>query len=240
MAELAPGLVALREEFNALNPDRDKRSDGWIGDEAHQQTSSDHNPDDTSGSKTPQTDSDSKADVRAIDVDKSGPWPHGLSFDSLINELVRRRREGEDHRADLIIWNRRKASDASGWKWVDYTGSNAHTEHAHISIRTEPYEDDRSPWGLVEKWGDMALTSDDKKWIEDTIKKYVGDVVPRYDENGDKITGSGNDTMTVASGVEYTGRDLKWVLQDLGKLVDAVQALTPPPAAPAKATTAKK
>ena len=38
-------LVQLRAEFNAINPRRDKSSDGWIGDVAHQGEVSDHNPD---------------------------------------------------------------------------------------------------------------------------------------------------------------------------------------------------
>ena len=42
---LVPCLVSLRSEFNKLAPGRDKASDGSIGDTAHQQESSDHNPD---------------------------------------------------------------------------------------------------------------------------------------------------------------------------------------------------
>ena len=41
---LAPSLVHARAEVNAGWPGRDKTSDGWIGDTAHQSTGSDHNP----------------------------------------------------------------------------------------------------------------------------------------------------------------------------------------------------
>jgi len=48
----------LREQFDDTFPDRDRRSDGWIGDLRHSARPSDHNPDPTSGM------------VRAIDVDR--------------------------------------------------------------------------------------------------------------------------------------------------------------------------
>ena len=44
---LVPCLVALRNEFNQLAPNRDKASDGSIGDTSHAASSSDHNPDET-------------------------------------------------------------------------------------------------------------------------------------------------------------------------------------------------
>ncbi len=49
----------MREQFDDTFPDRDRRSDGWIGDTRHSTRSSDHNPD---WSSTPPY-------VRAIDVD---------------------------------------------------------------------------------------------------------------------------------------------------------------------------
>ncbi|RSM41509.1 hypothetical protein DMB66_55895 [Actinoplanes sp. ATCC 53533] len=60
--------MTLRSEFNALAPRRDKSSDGSIGDTAHSQSSSDHNPDETGN--TPSEDADSINEVHAIDVDK--------------------------------------------------------------------------------------------------------------------------------------------------------------------------
>lgn len=165
---LIPSLVSLREEFDALSPDRDKRSDGSIGDPAHAGRSSHHNPDETGN--TPYEDSDSKNEVHAIDVDASGPWPSPATFDVLIEELRKRHKDGRDDRLIEIIWNRRRATPESGWAWRDYNGDNAHTEHAHLAgSYNSGRESDTSPWGLVEKWGDDMPSVDDiwNKTFED-------------------------------------------------------------------------
>ena len=64
---LVPCLVKLRSEFNAIAPDRDKSSDGSIGDAAHQDSQSDHNPDETGN--VPIRDAYKVNEVHAIDVD---------------------------------------------------------------------------------------------------------------------------------------------------------------------------
>ena len=45
MAKLVLAGVTLRDQVNRRWPKRDKRSDGWIGDAAHSQRASFHNPD---------------------------------------------------------------------------------------------------------------------------------------------------------------------------------------------------
>lgn len=42
MAILIASLAALRAEFDEIAPTRDKSSDGWIGDAAHADRTSDH------------------------------------------------------------------------------------------------------------------------------------------------------------------------------------------------------
>lgn len=55
---LSKAAIQLREQFDDTYPDRDRRSDGWIGDTRHASRPSDHNPDPKTGV------------VRAIDIDR--------------------------------------------------------------------------------------------------------------------------------------------------------------------------
>lgn len=163
-----PCLLELAEEFDRLGPDRDHESDGSIGDTAHQARSSNHNLDDTPGSRTPQTDGDSRKDLRAIDVDRSGPWRNGFTMQAGIDLIVARCKSGDEDRLVEIIYNRHAWYASNGWRRIDYTGANAHTEHAHFGAKadTGKLENDRRPWGLVEEWGggsdDMLVKKGDK------------------------------------------------------------------------------
>lgn len=136
--ELAPCLDALRDECNAMWPNRDKASDGWIGDPAHSSRVSDHNPDAT-------------GIVRALDVDKDGP---GTNIGTAIVSTLLRTR---DPRVKYIIWNRRiwRAYDRPGipaWTPAPYNGVNAHTMHVHVSILPGwTAATDDSPWGIYDR-----------------------------------------------------------------------------------------
>lgn len=153
---LVPALAALRNEFNLISPGRDKGADGWIGDEAHKERTSDHNP-------------DSAGRVLAVDIDSSGPWPDRTWFDLAVRRLVDDQGAGRDARLEYVIWNRRIASHDRGWVWREYTGSNdPHTNHAHFSARHDHTGNNSSaPWGL-QKGPDMPLGDDLIKITEDT------------------------------------------------------------------------
>lgn len=108
---LAPSLVELRGEINARWPNRDKASDGWIGDADHSSRISDHNPDE-------------KGCVHALDVDVDG-----IGVQQLLRATI------GDNRVWYVIFNHRIYSRTYGWTPRVYTGSNPHTMHVHISIR---------------------------------------------------------------------------------------------------------
>ena len=111
----------LREQFDDTY-DRDRRSDGWIGDLRHSSRPSDHNPDKETGL------------VRAIDVDRDvykGGKPDLMP--DIADQLRLAAKKGEK-RIAYIIFNGRIASPRMGWRWRKYKGSNPHIAHLHCSF----------------------------------------------------------------------------------------------------------
>ena len=203
MAILIPCLVQLRAEFDALAPGRSRASDGWIGDAAHAAETSDHNPDETGA--VPIHDADKINEVHAIDVDNAGPWPDGVSMETIVQHLLARCRYGEETRLRYVIYNRRIWSASRGWNTERYTGASAHTEHAHFSASYDNnLEATTASWHLEDL---VALSADDKTWIEATVSrlvtaavdKRVGDVVPRVDATGNDIPATDDNPNIVAA-----------------------------------------
>ena len=111
----------LREQVDDSYPDRDRTSDGWIGDVRHSARPSDHNP-------------DAKGIVRAIDIDRdlSGKAKPDLMPD--LADQIRLAAKRGDKRISYIIFAGRIASSRMGWRWRKYRGVNAHHSHCHISF----------------------------------------------------------------------------------------------------------
>jgi hypothetical protein len=163
---LIPCLKALFAEFDHIAPGRDKASDGSIGDTAHQQETSDHNPDETGS--VPIHDSDHVNEVHAIDVDNNLN-ESDLTMEKVVQFLLGRCRSGAEKRLRYIIYNRRIWSASSGWVQKTYTGKSPHTEHAHLSASyNSNHEADTSSWRLEDI--PVALTAADKVWILDAIR----------------------------------------------------------------------
>lgn len=166
---LIPCLVQLRAEFNEIAPARDKASDGWIGDTAHQHEVSDHNPDETGS--VPIRDADHINEVHAVDVDND-LRESDLTMEKVVRFLLARCRSGAEKRLRYIIYRERIWSASSGWVQKTYTGASPHTEHAHFSASyTTALEASVASWHL----GDIpvALTTADKTWITAEIVKQL-------------------------------------------------------------------
>lgn len=147
---LIPSLVQLRAEFNAIAPARDKGSDGSVGDLAHQQNSSDHNPDETGN--VPIRDVDKINEVHAIDVDVDLRAP-GVTMEDVVQYLLQRCRSGAETRLRYIIFNKRIWSASQEWRQQRYTGANPHDHHAHFSgSYNTGQEYDTSSWELEEEF----------------------------------------------------------------------------------------
>lgn len=166
MAVRTKALDRLWKDFDARFPGRDRSSDGWIGDRAHQVERSGHNPDDTPGSLPEYEDADSIAEVRAIDIDAD--LGSGVTMQQVADAIVKTAADRE--RVAYLILNRRIIGDHTGWKWQRYTGGNPHTSHLHVSGK--PGKDDAAgPWRSVLDIGKTSGSEDDMANAADVIKK---------------------------------------------------------------------
>lgn len=120
---LAPSLARFRTSINTRWPGRDKSSDGWIGDRAHQARTSDHNP-------------AASGVVRALDIDKDGVHIPTVLAAALIHPATR-----------YVIHAARIMHVDSDFRPKKYTGSNLHYGHVHTSIQHTKYaEADKTDW----------------------------------------------------------------------------------------------
>lgn len=115
-----------------------------IGDKAHQQESSDHNEDDTPGSKPEQSDADNNPEHRAIDV-MLGPVFSKANAELLVSDLVLK--DANKRRLKYVIWNAVIWRAATGFAEEKYNGTNKHTDHVHVS-GLAANDEDGSAWDL--------------------------------------------------------------------------------------------
>lgn len=127
--KLSKSAIQLREQIDDCYADRNRSSDGWIGDERHRHLKSDHNP-------------DKNGWVRAIDVTAN----LGSHTDEM-HRLVEQLRKYGRKRLKYIIFDGKIVSRKSMWRWVKYKGVNPHRSHAHFSFKKKA-DNDRSFWNV--------------------------------------------------------------------------------------------
>lgn len=140
------GLRVLIGQVDAAAPDRSHASDGTIGDAAHQGTTSDHNPEDSSDA-----DASGNPDNQVDAADITHDPKHGADM-GVMTEAIR---GSKDKRVKYVIFNRRifyGTRDAArrgltAWKWYAYVESDPHTNHAHISVEDATH-DQTQPWTI--------------------------------------------------------------------------------------------
>ena len=115
---LSKSAIQLREQVDDSFPDRDRASDGSIGDTKHAARKSDHNP-------------DAQGWVRAIDIDADLNRAKGTSV-YLADQI--REYAKSDKRITYVIHMGKICSRKSFWRWVKYTGINPHNHHIHVSF----------------------------------------------------------------------------------------------------------
>lgn len=149
----AESLTTLVDQCNAAAPDRDKSSDGWIGDESHQNRNSDHNP----------WIWDDETDMWVVSAqDITNDPQNGMPSRELAERLV----SGKDERIKYVISDEEICSgtgqDHTAWQWRPYTGSNPHTAHMHLSVKS-----------------DKAHYDDTTKWTSGDFQSAPGPAIPR-------------------------------------------------------------
>jgi hypothetical protein len=121
LAKLCKAGVQLREQVDDMYMDRDRKSDGWLGDSRHSVRKSDHNP-------------DKNGIVRALDID-ADLGAHKEEAYALVEKIRKCAKRG-DKRIKYIIYDGKIMSPIMNWKRRKYRGANPHRSHFHISFTT--------------------------------------------------------------------------------------------------------
>ncbi len=173
-----PASTSMVNEFNWAFPDRDKASDGTIGDAAHAASPSNHNPDET-GNTGGNEDSDSINEVHARDVDRDLRRV-GWSMERCVQIILARCRSGVERRLFEIIYNRRIWTAKYGWREREYTGSNPHDHHAHFSFRYGSGSGVSNPENITEPWGILAaMEEDDMPTLDEILDGIEDRIIPK-------------------------------------------------------------
>jgi len=125
--KLCKAAGQLREQFDDCFRDRDRTSDGWIGDSRHSARKSDHNPDEQGW-------------VRAIDIDRD---LSGKAKPDLMPDVADQLRilAKSDKRISYLIFDSKICSAKSFWRWIPYKGINKHVHHLHCSFTRKGDQD---------------------------------------------------------------------------------------------------
>lgn len=170
----APSLRRLRDTVNRRWPDRDKGSDGWIGDSSHQGRTSAHNPDPRTGV------------VRARDLDKDGIVMPVVVASGILYPSIR-----------YIVFNRRIYRSVDRFRPRTYDGSNPHSGHGHFEIwATVSAENNPALWQLIDgfSWPELRKgnTGHDVKQLQALLNGHGASVVV------DSVFGDGTDAAVRA------------------------------------------
>jgi hypothetical protein len=195
----APDLQVLINEIKAEHPGVTVYT---IGDEAHQEEPSDHNP-------------DADGSVNAADIMIGA---HFTATDA--KQLFARLKKLLDSRMAYAIYNRQIVSTTvDPGEARPYTKSDPHTNHVHVSVK-HTAEADTRPWHISED--DMPINLADIKTIANTDGVFKA---PAGSKNAD---GSDNEYWSMASYLYYTYAAAVSARTYANQALAAVKALASP------------
>lgn len=133
-------IPVLFRQVNEMAPNRDKSSDGMLGDLEHSLRTSDHNPE----SPPPPGNPDDQVDAGDITHDPA----HGADMRQ-VSEAIRLSR---DVRVRYVIFNRRifysyVVNGVPAYTWQEYFGPDPHTGHMHLSVN-DIHHDETQLWDI--------------------------------------------------------------------------------------------
>ncbi len=123
-------LKELKEEF----PNRDRGSDGALGNQEHQTRHSDHNPDENGVVRARDYDEDLDG------VDHIAIEYYSADMEKVVQHLLTLARAGDTrfNPDGYLIYEKRIWSAAKNWVERKYTGANEHKHHVHYSCSSDP------------------------------------------------------------------------------------------------------
>jgi len=139
------GITTLRKQVDERWPKRDKRSDGIVGDLAHQGRPSDHNP-------------DSRGYVHALDLDEDfrGSENDNRWYAEQLIAYARTKRSGYQRLKNVVYENRVASGTYADHNWTWRDGDYGHTRHIHTSFTTKG-ESDGSEFDIPILYGKAGL-----------------------------------------------------------------------------------
>lgn len=209
--KVVPSLQHLLAELDAVAPQRDRTSDGSIGDTSHSARPSGHNPDETGSPED--FDADSVNEVRARDFDKDLNRP-GLTMEMVAQHLVQQCRAGRITWIKYIIFNRRIWSASNGWVTRTYNGANPHDKHMHVSAKPDTAsENDTRPLGLDDLVEDDVTKAEFISWMTEWARSAngraaIGSAVLGHDP-GRSATGATGPAVPDPDAPPFNARDPK-------------------------------
>lgn len=158
---VAKSLDTLLAQINEAAPNRSKISDGSIGDTAHSNRTSDHNPWCGPGVVT------------------ARDFTHDPKNGADMAEIAEALRESKDRRIKYVIFQGRMFSSYAtssfpAWTWRPYSGINEHASHMHLSVQCDGSKDSTAAWRIARKdWFEMATEAQLKKIVRDVVRAEV-------------------------------------------------------------------
>lgn len=240
-----PAIIAFENEMNTAFPDRDRSSDGEVGDARHADSVSNHNRDET-GNTGWWHDADRINEVHARDTDRD-LRKRGWRMEMVLAILLDRCRRGVEKRITEIIFDGYIYTKARGWTKRKYSGSNPHDKHLHLSYAygsgsgLDNPENDTRPYGILaavresEKpvkpaptqsgWSEMATRAEVKEACREALSEFFWDAY-NASQNTDAYKKASPDRQKVMRNARDTVAAV--AADDIKGAIDRIDANTRP------------